>query len=588
MHRFEVWAPRAAKMAVEVNSVRFAMNGPDSDGMWSCDVHAAQPGDDYGFLIDDDPQVYPDPRSLWQPNGVHARSRVYDQHAFAWQCALFQPPPLSSALIYELHIGTFTKEGTFDAAIGKLRHLVELGVTHVELMPVAAFAGHHGWGYDGVALYAVYEAYGGPDGLKRFVDAAHQLGLAVLLDVVYNHFGPVGNYTGKYGDYVTESHHTPWGGAVNLDRAGSREVRRFFCDNALMWMREYRIDGLRLDAVHAYVDNSAVHLLEQLAMEKETLEATLGRRMVLIAESDLNDPRIVTAPEAGGFGIDAQWSDDFHHALFALLVREKETGYYSDFGSMEQLAKALENTFVFDGEYSDYRQHPHGKSAAHLSQHRFLGYIQNHDQVGNRAVGERLQVSVGFDRARVAAALVLTAPFVPMIFQGEEWAASTPFQYFANHEDPEMARLVSAGRKREFEAFGWSPDAIPDPEKKETFLNSRLDWNEFDEGQHAVMLQWYRRLIQLRKSTSSLNDGHPGNTRVRFDSDAQWMAMIRGHITVLCNLATENLAYNTDGEIEILLASSDATFRDGALQVAPDSVVIFKQTPSAHSSGSVS
>jgi maltooligosyltrehalose trehalohydrolase len=556
--------------------------------MWSCDADAAQPGDDYGFLIDDDPHVYPDPRSLWQPNGVHARSRIYDQNAFAWQCTHFQPPPLSSALIYELHIGTFTNEGTFDAAIGKLQHLFELGVTHVELMPVSAFAGHHGWGYDGVDLYAVYEPYGGPDGLKRFVDAAHQQGLAVLLDVVYNHFGPVGNYTGKYGDYVTESHHTPWGGAVNLDRAGSREVRRFFCDNALMWMREYRIDGLRLDAVHAYVDNSAVHLLEQLAMEKETLEAMLGRRLVLIAESDLNDPRIVTAPEAGGFGIDAQWSDDFHHALFSLLSREKESGYYSDFGSMEQLAKALEHTFVFDGEYSGYRQRPHGKSAAHLSQHRFLGYIQNHDQVGNRAVGERLQVSVGFDRARVAAALVLTAPFVPMIFQGEEWAASTPFQYFADHEDSEMARLVSAGRKREFEAFGWSPDEIPDPEKKETFLNSRLDWDEVSRDQHAVMLQWYRKLIQLRKSTSSLNDGHPGNTRVSFDSDAQWMAMMRGDITVLCNLAADPFAYKTSGEIEILLASSEAVFRDGALQIGPDSVAIFKQMPSAQSSGSVS
>jgi maltooligosyltrehalose trehalohydrolase len=331
-----------------------------------------------------------------------------------------------------------------------------------------------------------------------------------------------------------------------------------------------------------------VHLLEQLAMEKETLEATLGRRLVLIAESDLNDPRIVTAPEAGGFGIDAQWSDDFHHALFALLSREKESGYYSDFGSMEQLAKALEHTFVFDGEYSDYRQRPHGRSAAHLSQHRFLGYIQNHDQVGNRAVGERLQVSVGIDRARIAAALVLTAPFVPMIFQGEEWAASTPFQYFADHEDPEMARLVSAGRKREFEAFGWSPDAIPDPEKKETFLNSRLDWNELSEGQHAVMLQWYRKLIQLRKSTSSLNDGHPGNTRVHFDSNAQWMAMIRDGITVLCNIAAESLVYETGEVIEILLASSEATFRDGALQIGPDSVAIFRQMPSAHSSGSVS
>ncbi len=314
--------------------------------------------------------------------------------------------------------GTFTAQGTLDSAIEKLDYLAGLGITHVELMPVAAFAGDRGWGYDGVALYAVHEPYGGPDALKRFVQAAHARGLAVLLDVVYNHFGPVGNYTGKFGPYLTDAHRTPWGGAVNLEDAGSRAVRRFFCDNALMWMRDYHIDGLRLDAVHAFVDRSAIHFLEQLAEETQVLASSLKRNLVLIAESDLNDPRIVAPREAGGLGMDAQWSDDFHHALFTILSGESEVGYYADFGSMAQLAKALEQTFVYDGIYSRYRQRIHGRSAAGVPQRRFLGYIQNHDQVGNRAVGDRIAEIAGIERAKIAAALVLTAPFVPMLFQG--------------------------------------------------------------------------------------------------------------------------------------------------------------------------
>ena len=408
-------------------------------------------------------KAYPDPRSLWQPNGVHGLSRVYDNAAFPWKHSPFQPPPLPSAILYELHVGTFTPKGTLDAAIARLEYLRDLGVTHVELMPVAAFAGSHGWGYDGVALYAVHQPYGGPDALKRFVDAAHGLGLAVLLDVVYNHFGPVGNYTGIFAPYLDDAHKTPWGGAVNLESAWSHQVRRFFCDNALMWMRDFHIDGLRLDAVHAFVDRSAIHFLEQLATETRALEAVLGRRLVLIAESDLNDPRLVTAQDAGGFGLDAQWSDDFHHALFTLLARQPQTGYYADFGGMDQLKKSLETTYVYDGIYSRYRQRVHGRPASHLPQDRFLGYIQNHDQVGNRALGDRLQVSSGIDRAKIAAALVITSPFIPMIFQGEEWAASTPFLYFADPEDPEIAKLISQGRKNEFAAFGWDPDSIPDP-----------------------------------------------------------------------------------------------------------------------------
>jgi maltooligosyltrehalose trehalohydrolase len=580
MHSFEVWAPLAKTMGVQVNGARVAMKKTGDRGWWQVDVAHAGPGTDYGYLIDDDPKPYPDPRSQWQPEGVHALSRVYDQHAFHWSDAEFHAPPLPSAIVYELHVGTFTAAGTLDSAIEKLDHLVELGVTHVELMPVASFAGSYGWGYDGVALYSVYEPYGGPDALKRFVDAAHDKGLAVLLDVVYNHFGPVGNYTGKFAPYLNHAHKTPWGGAVNLEGAHSYEVRRFFCENAAMWLRDFHLDGLRLDAVHALVDRSAIHFLEQLAIEVETLGAELGRTLVLIAESDLNDPRIVTPREAGGLGMDAQWSDDFHHALFAVLVRKPEVGYYADFGSLAQLAKALEQTYVYDGIYSRYRRRVHGRPAAALSQHRFLGYIQDHDQVGNRAQGERLTESVGLDRARIAAALVLLSPFVPMLFQGEEWAASAPFQYFAHHEDPEMARAVSEGRKHEFEAFGWDPDLIPDPESRETFERSKLNWDEAATTEHAEMRDWYRALIRLRRATPCLNNGEPGNVRVTFDEEEKWVRMQRGPIAVMCNLASANRTFPVRDQSALLLASrSGVSMRAAAIDLPSDSIAVLKETP---------
>jgi maltooligosyltrehalose trehalohydrolase len=352
MHEFAVWAPKAKKVSVQVGESEYAMEGPDTRGWWKAAVENAGPGSDYGFKLGEDGAVYPDPRTLWQPQGVHGLSRVYDQAAFVWHDERWQALPLGSAIMYELHMGTFTREGTLDSATQRLDYLFELGVTHVELMPVAEFAGDRGWGYDGVDLFAVTEHYGGPDALKRFVDACHARGLAVVLDVVYNHFGPVGSYAGKFGPYLTGNHCTPWGDAVNLEDAGSDEVRRFFCDNALMWMRDYHIDGLRLDAIHGLADRSAVHFLEQLSAEVEVLETTLGRRLVLIAESDLNDPKVVRPREAGGWGMDAQWNDDFHHALFTVLHHEQGWGYYADFGTFEKLVKALTSVFVYDGEYS--------------------------------------------------------------------------------------------------------------------------------------------------------------------------------------------------------------------------------------------
>jgi maltooligosyltrehalose trehalohydrolase len=585
MHRFEVWAPFAKNLSVSVNGVAHRMDGPHQngwwDGWWQRDVQDATPGTDYGLIIDDDPARYPDPRSQWQPNGVHKSSRLYDQAAFGWTDAHFQSIPLAGGIIYEMHIGTFTPEGTFEAAIARLDHLVDLGITHLELMPVAAFEGQHGWGYDGVALYAVHEPYGGPDGLKHFVNAAHEKGLSVLLDVVYNHFGPSGNYTGKFGPYVVNSHHTPWGGGVNLEDAGSHEVRRFFIDNALMWLRDYHIDGLRIDAVHAFVDRSAIHFLEQLAIEVESLQASLARRFVLIAESDLNDPRVVNPREAGGLGIDAQWSDDFHHALFTVLCPGQKQGYYEDFGSLAQLAKALTATFVYDGIYSRYRNRIHGRPAGSLSQHRFLGYIQNHDQIGNRAFGDRISHIAGLDRAKMAAALVLLGPFIPLIFQGEEWAASSPFQYFANHQDPELARAVSEGRKEEFSTFGWNSASIPDPESPATFQSSKLEWNELLEPAHGEMLTWYRELIRLRRTNPCLNDPNPGNTFITFDEHQNWIRIDRGTISVICNLRVSERTFHVAPDSKVLLSSRAMLKVTGAEVALPSDTVAVLTCPAS-------
>jgi maltooligosyltrehalose trehalohydrolase len=555
------------------------MSGPDNRGWWKTVVADAGPGTDYGFQLNADPAIYPDPRSAWQPNGVHALSRVYDHHAFQWHDRNWHAPPLASAIFYELHIGTFTPQGTFDSAIERLDYLVELGVTHIEIMPVAACPGNRGWGYDGVDLYAVVEFYGGPDGLKRLVDACHARGLAVVLDVVYNHFGPVGAYIGKFGPYFTSHHWTPWGDAVNLEDPGSDGVRRFFVDNALMWFRDYHIDGLRLDAVHSLVDRSAIHFLEQLSAEVEVLAATLGRVLVLIAESDLNDPRMVKPRELGGYGIDAQWSDDFHHALFTVLHVEPG-GYYEDFGTMEQLAKSLTHIFVYDGQYSKYRLRSHGKPVEGISAHRFLGFIQNHDQVGNRARGERLEHLTGMDRAKVAAGIVLTAPFLPLLFQGEEFAASTPFLYFAHHEDPELAKSVTEGRKRDYAAFGFLTQEVPDPEARDTFERSKLNWQELSDGQHAEMLTWYRSLIRLRRDSIALNDGDVGHTRVTFSEQYRWLLVDRGAVQVLVNLGQEDANFDLPPNFRVALISRKGIATDGAkISLPPDTLAILSNEP---------
>ena len=571
MHVFEVWAPRASTMEVKVGNEKFALAKKDH-GWWSAEVATAGPGSDYGFVIDGLEPAVPDPRTQWQPNGVHAESRVVDHAAFAWSDNGWQSPPLSSALIYELHLGTFTPEGTLKSAESHLDYLKDLGVTHVELMPIANFPGKRGWGYDGVDLYAIFNAYGEPDDLKDFVNTAHAKGLAVLLDVVYNHLGPVGNYLEKFGPYFNPNHSTPWGAAVNFEEAGATEVRRYLVDNTLMWLRDYHFDGLRLDAVHSFNDRSAIHFLEQLAGEVKRLEAELGKHFILIAESDLNDPRIVKAEEAGGYGLDAQWSDDFHHALFSVISGERE-GYYADFGSLAALAKSLKCVFVYDGNYSEYRGRNHGRQVVGLSGHRFVGFVQNHDQVGNRAQGERVSHEAGVGRAKIAAALVITAPFVPMLFQGEEFGASSPFLYFTDFEDPELGRLISEGRKKEFVAFGWSPDEIPDPQAEETFTRSLLQWSELTEEPHASLLQWHKDLIHLRRSRNELSDGNLNAVHVRFDESAQWLVLERGSLRVACNLGQAPVEVEIGNGAQVLLASDDSVSLSGTnLKLGPDSV----------------
>ncbi len=576
MHKFEVWAPLAHSLAVRTGNSSHLMEQADGD-WWRAEVEDAKAGTDYSFVVDDGDAV-PDPRSAWQPEGVNGPSRVVDHSMFAWTDQNWRARPLSSAIIYELHVGTFTAEGTFKSAMERLDYLAELGITHVEVMPLNEFAGPWGWGYDGVDLYAPHHAYGTSDDLKKLIDTCHAKGLAVLLDVVYNHFGPAGNYLGGFGPYLTEAYKTPWGAAVNLDHEGSNEVRRFFIGNALMWLRDYHFDGLRLDAVHAFMDRSAVHFLEQLACEVDALAAQRGRHLVLIAESDLNDPRMVRSREAHGYGMNAQWNDEFHHALHSVLTGEQK-GYYADFGLLAHLAKSLKRAYVYDGNYSPHRERVHGRPIAELPGDRFVVFSQNHDQIGNRARGERLSHLVSLGRQKIAAALVLTSPFVPMLFQGEEFGASSPFLYFSQH-DPELGAKVSEGRKNEFGAFGWDPAEVPDPQEASTFERSKLDWNELREGPHAALLDWYKRLIALRRASGALTDSRLHVLDVKFDERAKWLVVNRDGIEIACNLGADRQAVPIRGTGKNVLPSAEGwQLRPGLIELPADSVAILSEEP---------
>ena len=568
--RISVWAPAATSVQLVADDGTCSME--ESGGGWFVSNPDLAAGDDYAFSVDGG-EAMPDPRSRWQPAGVHGPSRLVKRprrrSVDAWRGF-----PISEAIIYELHVGTFTPEGTFDAAITRLDHLVDLGINAIELMPVAEFPGRRGWGYDGVDLFAPQSTYGGPTGLHRLVGACHGRGIAVILDVVYNHVGPEGDYLGAFGPYFTDRYETPWGSAFNFDGEHSDEVRRFVLDNVEMWLREYSLDGLRLDAVHAIIDTSPLHILEAIATRVDEVAAELGRELWVIAESDSNDPRLVRDRELGGYGLNAQWNDDFHHALHALLTGEQQ-GYYEDFGSPDEVRTALLQTFVYAGQYSRHRKRTVGRYAGDLPQSRFIAYSQNHDQAGNRAAGERLCHLVSEGRARMAAALTLLSPMVPMLFQGEEWAATTPFQYFTDLGDAHLSKAVTNGRRREFRAFGWPPGSVPDPQATATFERSILRWDEVREDGHARMLDWYRHLVEIRRVRLLAPNAWSTATNAWYDGARGLLLYSHSDLLVCCNLGFETIRVPEAMGATLVLASDEAAWSDATPALDADSVAIW-------------
>lgn len=564
-HDFAVWAPRPEQVRLDVDGTLHPMTRTQ-DGWWRAVVDAA-PDARYGFVLDDDPTVIPDPRSARQPEGVHERSQLWSPSQDAWTDAGWQGRSIEGGVIYELHIGTFTPGGTFDSAIDKLDYLVDLGVDFVEVMPVNAFSGTHGWGYDGVLWYAVHEAYGGPDGLVRFVDACHNRGLGVLIDAVFNHLGPSGNYLPKFGPYMS-SGSNPWGESINISDAGSDEVRRYIIDCALRWMRDFHADGLRLDAVHALVDTTAVHILEELSAETDSLAHEVGRPLSLVAESDMNDPRLITPRDQGGLGMTAQWDDDIHHAIHSAVSGERQ-GYYGDFGTLATLAETLRHGYFHAGTYSSFRGRRHGRplDTATIPATRLLAYTLTHDQVGNRAIGDRPSQNLTVGQQAIKAALALGSPYTAMLFMGEEWASSSPFQFFSSHPEPELARATAEGRKKEFADHGWDADEIPDPQDPETFTRSKLKWDETADGEHAQLLEFYRALIALRRNEPDMADPWLDNLGVDYDEEQRWFVMRRGALAIACNLGTQAADVPVTGEVVLAwgepAASKQTTRIDG-------------------------
>jgi maltooligosyltrehalose trehalohydrolase len=572
MPEFAVWAPKPETVRLDVDGAVYPMTR-GRDGWWRATVDAS-PDARYGYLLDDDPTVLPDPRSSRQPDGVHERSQLWKPGEQVWTDDGWSGRSVQGAVIYELHIGTFTPAGTFDSAIEKLDQLVDLGVDFVEVMPVNAFSGRYGWGYDGVLWYAVHEPYGGPDGLIRLVDACHRRGLGVLIDAVFNHLGPSGNYLPRFGPYLSSASN-PWGEGINIADAESDEVRRYIIDCALRWMREFHADGLRLDAVHALVDTTAIPILEELSAETEALAEQLGRPLSLVAESDLNDPRMITPRRDGGYGMTAQWDDDVHHAIHTAVSGERQ-GYYADFGSLAILAKTLRNGFFHAATYSSFRQRRHGRplDTAAVPATRLVAYTCTHDQVGNRALGDRPSQNLTYGQLAVKAALVLGSPYTAMLFMGEEWGASTPFQFFSSHTEPELARATAEGRKKEFADHGWDADDIPDPQDPQTFQRSKLDWSELDTGDHARLLRVYHDLIALRRSEIDLADPWLEHLIIDYDEDARWIVMRRGRLAVACNLGAEPVAVPFTGEL--VLSSDSPSVSDDSTELAAYSFAILR------------
>ncbi|MET3946468.1 maltooligosyltrehalose trehalohydrolase [Arthrobacter sp. UYCu512] len=580
--RFDLWAPEPAAVTLLADGRQYPMTrrapADAADGWWTAPDAPASGEVDYGYLLDGDTTPLPDPRSRRQPDGVHSLSRTFDAGSHTWSDGNWQGRGLQGAVIYELHIGTFTPEGTLDAAAGKLDYLAELGIDFVELLPVNGFNGTHNWGYDGVLWYAVHEGYGGPAAYQRFVDAAHAAGLGVIQDVVYNHLGPSGNYLPRFGPYLKSGEGNTWGDSVNLDGSGSDVVRGYILENAAMWLRDYHVDGLRLDAVHALKDERAVHLLEEFGALADSISAETGRAATMIAESDLNDPRLLYPRGINGYGLAGQWSDDFHHAVH-VNVSGEATGYYADFESIEALAKVLVDGFFHDGGYSSFRGRHHGRpiNTGVVHPAALVVCSQNHDQIGNRATGDRLSQTLGYGQLALAAVATLTSPFTPMLFMGEEYGATTPWQFFTSHPEPELGKATAEGRIREFERMGWDPAVVPDPQDPETFTRSKLDWAEAAAGEHARLLELYRKLISLRRTTPELAGLGFEDTAVAFSEAEGWLRLRRGSVEVAMNFSAEPRRLSVAGA-SISLATEDAVhLADGQLALPGHSAAVISK-----------
>lgn len=597
---FTVWAPDKQRMLLQVvqPQPRTIEMQPQAEGYFFAEVSDLPPGSQY-FFRPDDQESYPDPASRFQPLGVHGPSEVVDHAAYAWQDATWRGVPFPEVVLYELHVGTFTPEGTFEAIIPRLPELADMGINALEIMPVAQFPGQRNWGYDGVFPYAVQNSYGGPEGLKKLVDACHASGIAVYLDVVYNHLGPEGNYLSDFGPYFTEKYCTPWGNALNFDDAYSDGVRDFFVGNALYWIEEFHMDGLRFDAIHTIFDQGAVSLWAYLYSKVHQLELKLGRTVTLIAESDLNSPHILKKPEAGGFGFTAQWLDDFHHSFYAVLDEKEGKKRYGDFGRMDQIAKAYTDGFVHSGEYVSFRKRRYGASSAGIPGDQFIAFMDNHDQAGNRLLGERLSSLIDTERLKVAAAALLLAPYVPMLFMGEEYAERAPFLYFIHHSEPELIKMVQEGRTKDFKSFNDGDEQVPpDPQEEQTFRDSILHWEERTQGKHDLIRRWYKTLIGLRREIPLLQNYCKNDIRVQVIDESGFVLFRQNdsgqeHLMAVLNLSGEDISFTVpameqtwnkilDSKEEQWLESSQPTpavdhvYDKTLLTVTPWSVTVYQ------------
>jgi maltooligosyltrehalose trehalohydrolase len=582
-----LWAPLLEEVHIRFRDQTLPLL-PEAHGYWTLTTPNLHPGDDYEFITPNG-RAIPGPASLCQPHGVHGPSRAVDLAAFAWTDHSWVNPSQDDYIFYEIHVGTFSPQGNFQGVIDKLSHLKALGITAIELMPVAQFPGMRNWGYDGVFPYAVHSSYGGPRGLQELVDQCHAHGIAVVLDVVYNHLGPEGNYFKEFGPYFTSKYKTPWGDAINFDDAYSDEVRRFFIENVLMWFRDFHVDALRLDAVHAIKDLSPVHILKAIRQEVDTLIQNHGSMHYLFVELDLNDPRYIDPLKRGGYGMDAQWADEFHHALRVTAGQER-SGYYSDFQGIGHLAKAYRDAYVYDGQYSEHRHKCFGVPARHQPGNKFIVFSQNHDQVGNRMLGERTSVLVSFSMLKVMAGATILGPFLPLLFMGEEYGEKNPFQYFVHHGDPQLVEAVRRGRREEFAAFHQEGEA-PDPQSESTFMNSKLQWERLQQEDHQALFQYYQALIELRKKHPAFRHADRDALEVFYEEDANLLVLHRWHhedhawFAMNFSKRPQHVSLADDQPLQNVLDSGDARWQGketspGRLQASsfilpPESLVVY-------------